>query len=262
MNNCANGYTPWGTYLTCEENWAGYFRRIAATDNPKRTAKELDSFARYGVAGTGRELWATVTPDTPDNIFGRWNTEKLGASADGSDDYRNVANTYGWVVEIDPFAPTSAPRKRTALGRFGHEGARLGPVTAGRAAGLVHGRRFAQRVHLQVRVEEGWDPRDAQRRLAAGDKYMDDGTLYVAQFLPDGTGQWIELSFGMNGITAANPAYAFADQADVLLNARLAADAAGATKMDRPEWAAVHPGNGEVYFTLTNNAAAQRPIAR
>ena len=85
--------------------------------------------------------------------------------------------------------------------------------------------------------------------------------MYVAQFLPDGSGQWIELAFGINGITAANPAYPFADQADVLVNARLAADAAGATKMDRPEWAAVHPRNGEVYFTLTNNAAAQRPIA-
>ena len=68
INNCAQGHTPWGTYLTCEENWAGYFRRIAATDDPNRTAKEKASFARYGVVGTGRELWATVTPDTADNI--------------------------------------------------------------------------------------------------------------------------------------------------------------------------------------------------
>jgi hypothetical protein len=71
VNNCANGYTPWGTYLTCEENWAGYFRRAAATDNPKRSPKELASFARYGVAGNGRELWATVSPDTADNLYGR-----------------------------------------------------------------------------------------------------------------------------------------------------------------------------------------------
>jgi len=82
VNNCANGHTPWGTYLTCEENFAGYFRRIAAVDNPRRTAKEVAAFARYGVAGTGRELWATVTPDTPDNLFGRWNAEKLGVSAE------------------------------------------------------------------------------------------------------------------------------------------------------------------------------------
>lgn len=105
-----------------------------------------------------------------------------------------------------------------------------------------------------------WNPRDAQGGLAAGDKYLDDGRLYVAQFLPDGSGQWVELRFGINGITSNNPTYPFVNQADVLINARLAADAAGATKMDRPEWGAVHPKNGEVYFTLTNNAAAQRPI--
>jgi secreted PhoX family phosphatase len=108
--------------------------------------------------------------------------------------------------------------------------------------------------------KHAWDPRDAHGGLAAGDKYLDKGTLYVAQFLPDGSGQWLELEFGSNGITAANPAYAFASQADVLVHARLAADAAGATKMDRPEWAAVNSRNGEVYFTLTNTAASARPI--
>jgi len=97
INNCASGHTPWGTYLTCEENWAGYFRRIEATDNPNRSVKELTAFSRYGVRGTGRELWATVTPDTPDDLYGRWNAMKLGSSTDGSDDYRNGPNTYGWV---------------------------------------------------------------------------------------------------------------------------------------------------------------------
>mgnify|MGYP001956243542 CR=1 FL=1 len=90
----------------------------------------LKSFSRYGVASTGRELWATVTPDTADNQYGRWNTEVLGASAIA--DYRNGHNTYGWVVEIDPFNPSSTPKKRTALGRFGHEGACLGPVVVGK----------------------------------------------------------------------------------------------------------------------------------
>jgi secreted PhoX family phosphatase len=260
VNNCANGYTPWGTYLTCEENWAGYFRRVAAVDNPKRTAKELASFARYGVAGAGRELWATVTPDEKGDLFGRWNTEKLGTSADGSDDYRNVANTYGWVVEIDPFAPNSHPRKRTALGRFGHEGAELGPVRAGEPIVFYMGDDSRNEYIYKFVSAAVWDPRDAGRGIDAGDKYMDEGTLYVAQFLPDGTGQWIELAFGQNGIGPANPLYSFADQADVLINVRLAADWVGATKMDRPEWAAVHPRNGEVYITLTNNAAAQRPI--
>jgi secreted PhoX family phosphatase len=260
VNNCANGYTPWGTYLTCEENWAGYFRRVVATDNPLRTAKEIASFARYGVAGNGRELWATVTPDTADNIYGRWNAMKLGASTDGSDDYRNVANTYGWVVEIDPFDPKSAPKKRTALGRFGHEGAWLGPVKAGEPLVWYMGDDARNEYMYKYVSSKPWDPRDADNGLAAGDKYLNDGALYVAQFLPDGSGQWIELKFGINNITPSYPAYAFANQADVLINARHAADAAGATKMDRPEWAAVNPKNGEVYLTLTNTNASSRPI--
>jgi secreted PhoX family phosphatase len=107
-----------------------------------------------------------------------------------------------------------------------------------------------------------WDPRDAHRGVAAGDKYLDDGKLYVAQFLPDGGGQWLELKLGINNITPQYAAYAFTDQADVLINARHAADAAGATRMDRPEWGAVHPKNGEVYLTLTNTNASSRPITR
>jgi secreted PhoX family phosphatase len=262
VNNCANGYTPWGTYLTCEENWAGYFRRIVATDNPLRTAKEVASFTRYGVAGTGRELWATVTPDTPDNLYGRWNTMKLGSSPDGSDDYRNVANTYGWVVEIDPFDPKSTPKKRTALGRFGHEGAWLGPVRAGEPLVWYMGDDARNEYIYKYVSAEAWDPRDAYSGLAAGDKYLNNGTLYVAQFLPDGSGQWLELTFGINNITPQYAPYAFADQADVLINTRHAADAAGATKMDRPEWAAVSPKNGDVYLTLTNTNASSRPIAK
>ncbi|MGH7184811.1 MAG: PhoX family protein, partial [Pseudomonadota bacterium] len=260
VNNCANGTTPWGTYLTCEENWAGYFRRIAATDNPNRTAKELISFARYGVVGSGRELWATVTPDTADDFYGRWNAMRLGASADGSDDYRNVANTYGWVVEIDPYRSRSTPRKRTALGRFAHEGAILGPVGQGRPIVYYMGCDSRNEYIYKYVSNRRWDPRDADGGMAAGDKYLDHGKLYVAKFNAGGSGEWKELSFGINGITPANPAYAFADQADVAINTRLAADAAGATKMDRPEWGAVHPKNGEVYFSLTNTNAASRPI--
>jgi uncharacterized protein len=260
VNNCANGHTPWGTYLTCEENFAGYFRRIAANDNPKRTAKEIAAFSRYGVAGAGRELWATVTPDTEDNLFGRWNAEKLGSSADGSDDYRNVANTYGWVVEIDPFDPDQVPRKRTALGRFGHEGAELGPVKAGEPIVFYMGDDSRNEYIYKFVSAHPWDPRDAGGGFKAGDKYLDAGSLYVAKFLPDGSGQWLELSFGKNGIDGANPLYSFTDAADMLVNLRFAADWVGATRMDRPEWAAVNPSNGEVYVTLTNNAAAQRPI--
>jgi len=260
VNNCANGTTPWGTYLTCEENWAGYFRRVTATDNAQRTAKELVSFARYGVAGNGSNAWATVTPDTPDDLYGRWNTGVVAAGGAASADYRNVSNTYGWVVEIDPFNPASTPKKRTALGRMGHEGACLGPVAVGKPLVWYMGDDSRNEYIYKFVSTRAWDAADIGGGIAAGDKYMDDGRLYVARFNADGTGTWLELRLGVNGITAGNATYAFADAADVLINTRLAADAAGATKMDRPEWTAVNPVNGDVYVTLTNTNAASRPI--
>ncbi len=260
INNCANGYTPWSTYLTCEENWAGYFRRIAATDDPKRTAKEIASFKRNGVAGNGRELWATVTPDTPDGLYGRWNAEAVGANP--AEDYRNGPNTYGWVVEIDPPDPNSMPRERTALGRFAHEGAWLASPRAGRPLVWYSGDDSRGEYVYKYVSNANWDPADASRGLAAGDKYLDSGKLYAAKFNADGTGEWLELRFGNERINASTPGYAFADQADVLINARLAADAMGATRMDRPEWGAVDPVTGEVYMTMTNNNAALRPLAK
>jgi len=167
VNDCAHGYTPWGTYLACEENWAGYFRRTTATDNPRRTAKELTSMARYGVAGAGRELWATVTPDTSDDLYGRWNAEVRGATA--ADDYRNGPNTYGWNVEIDPFTPSSVPKKRTAMGRFAHEGRQFlvgdfheqlaglqgGKHLAAQCLFLYPGGELLCRLEVHVGVEQG-----------------------------------------------------------------------------------------------------------
>jgi len=255
VNNCANGATPWGTYLTCEENWAGYFRRIGAIDDPRRSPRELASFQRYGVRGVGgsSRLWATPRPDTADHLYGRWNAEIAGATA--TDDYRNVANTYGWVVEIDPFDPSGTPKKRTALGRFGHEGACLGPVVPGKPLVWYMGDDAQNEYVYKFVSARAWDPADVGAGMVAGDKYMDEGRLYAARFNEDGSGDWLELGLGINGITAASKAYAFADAADVLINARLAADAAGATKMDRPEWTAVHPKNGEIYLTLTNSTA-------
>ena len=256
LNNCAAGYTPWNTYLTCEENFAGYFRRIAATDNPRRTAKDIASLERYGVAGTGRELWATVTPDTPDNLYGRWNAEAVGDTL--FDDYRNAPNTYGWVVEIDPYDPHSMPRKRTALGRFAHEGAWLARVQAGKPLVWYSGDDARNEYIYKYVSDAKWDPADAARGMAGGDKYLDKGRLYVAKFNADGGGDWLELKHNAAGLSGGK--YLFADQADVLINARIAADALGATKMDRPEWGGVDPVTGAVYMTLTNNNAAMRPL--
>ena len=257
INNCANGYTPWGTNLTCEEDWAGSFRRPAAADNPRRSAKEVTALTRYGVtSGTGNYGWATVQPADPQStIFRRWDAQATGASATA--DYRNEPNQYGWVVEIDPYSAGSTPRKRTALGRMNHEGAWPGAFVVGRKPAWYMGD-DAQNEYLYKFVSNtAWVLADASAtdRLAIGDKYLDAGTMYVAKFNADGTGTWVPLVFGTAPITAANAAYPFESQADVLTHIRLAGDAVAATRMDRPEWTAVNPVTGEVYLTLTNNSS-------
>lgn len=262
INNCANGTTPWGTALTCEENWAGYFRRSGDTAN--RTAKEVTGLSRYGVtSSSGSYGWSTVTPaDSTNTLFRRWDARATtGGSA--TTDWRNEPNQFGWVVEIDPYNASSTPRKRTALGRMGHEGCWPGLFVAGRKPAWYMGDDSRREYLYKFVSNTAWVAADATAsdRLSIGDKYMDAGTLYVAKFNADGTGTWLPLVFGQNGITAASTVYPFADQADVLVHARLAADVVGATPMDRPEWTAVNPANGQVYLTLTNNNAAGRPLA-
>lgn len=261
INNCAAGPSGWGTYLTCEENWAGYFRR-PSSDNAARPAKEVTALNRYGVtSSTGANQWATVTPaDGSSTIYARWDATVKGASATA--DFRNEPNQLGWVVEIDPYDPASTPRKRTALGRMGHENAKLSLLKQGVKFAVYMGDDNRDDYFYKFVSNTAWNPADANAsdRLAVGDKYLDAGVLYVAKINADGTGQWLPLVFGQNGLTAANTTYPFADQADVLVNTRLAADTVGATKMDRPEWVAVNPVNGEVYLTLTNTNASARPI--
>ncbi|WP_395390971.1 alkaline phosphatase PhoX [Novosphingobium sp. BL-8A] len=260
INNCANGITPWATNLTCEENWAGYFRRDAA-DDAKRTVREMTAISRYGVTSrTGNFAWSTA--NSTDSIYTKWNATITGATA--ADDYRNEFNQYGWVVEIDPYDPASTPRKRTALGRMGHEGAFVRAV-AGQKLGLYMGDDSRREYLYKFVSSTTYAAADAAStsRLAMGDKYLDAGTLYVAKFNADGTGKWLPLVFGQvpnRPVSGTTPEYVFADQADILVNTRLAADAVGATPMDRPEWTAGNPVTGEIYLTLTNNNAAGRPL--
>jgi secreted PhoX family phosphatase len=254
INNCGTGSTPWGTLLTGEENWSGYFFR-SGTDNAARgNDRSVTSLNRYGRAqgAASRHGWETAGAD---DKYVRWNVSRLGASTDGTDDYRNEMNGFGWVVEIDPYDKTTAIRKRTALGRFAHESAAFGKRTAGKPLAVYMGDDSRGEYIYKFVSTATWADADASaaNRVAAGDKYLDAGKLYVAKFAADGTGQWIELNIANTAI-AGYATYAFADQADVLVNARLAADAVGATKMDRPEWCAVHPTTGEIYYTLTNNS--------
>ncbi len=261
INNCANGFTPWGTYLTCEENWTGYFRRDASDVTTRAGTKSAVSLARYGrgAASGGNYSWTTAAPIAAgDTRIAKFNmTIDPTKPADGTGDFRNEHNQYGWVVEIDPYDPTSVPRKRTALGRMNHEGAWPGRFVAGVRPTWYMGC-DAQNEYLYKFVSATpWAPADATatNRLAIGDKYMDNGTLYVARYDANGNGVWLPLVFGTGAVTATNATYSFSDAGDVAINSRLAADAQGATRMDRPEWTAVNPKTGEVYLTLTNNAS-------
>ncbi|MCC6669583.1 MAG: PhoX family phosphatase [Planctomycetes bacterium] len=219
LNNCAHGFTPWGTYLACEENWNGYF----GTADTNWTPTALES--RYGVTRGGFGYnWHVAEP-------------RFDLAVN-----RNEVNHFGWIVEIDPFDARSAPVKRTALGRIKHEGA---TVTESRGRVVVYSGDDENGDYLYKFVGN----RSWRRLRARGLSPLDHGTLYVAKFAADGTGTWLPLVHGEGPLTAAN---GWIDPADVLIRTRMAADAVGATRLHRPEWVAVHPRTKEVYVTLTN----------
>ena len=249
-NNCGNGYTPWGTYLTCEENWPGIFVN-------KSGARPADQ-VRIGVAtANGNYRWETAAGD-PSEVaeeFSRFDITPSGATA--TDDYRNEASTYGYIVEIDPYNASTRAVKRTALGRFRHEGCWPGLTTAGKPVVFYSGD-DSQNEYLYKFVSTAlWDPADANPsdRLATGAKYMDSGKLYVARFNADGSGDWLLLDVATVTTDSSTLGAKFTDLPGIILNTRGAADAVGATPMDRPEWTSVNPLNGDVYLTLTNNTS-------
>jgi secreted PhoX family phosphatase len=219
LNNCAGGVTPWGTWLTCEENVNYYFSgKDAAETSPLAAA-----YARYGVP-EGYYPW--------DRIDGRFDLRQEP----------NECHRFGWVVEIDPLDRNSTPKKRTALGRFKHEGAGNIVNSDGRFVVYQGDDQRFDYVYKFVstgRVDLG--NREANRDL------LDSGTLYVARFDADGRGEWLPLVVGHPKLNA------FGDQGAILIHARLAADALGATKMDRPEDVEANPKTGKVYVMLTNN---------
>ncbi len=253
-NNCGAGLSPWGTYLTTEENFLGVFAR--GQDASQLSASDNYGRERYGAPENSpgsRYLWHT--PDAKDAIitdeFSRWDMTAVGASA--ADDYRNGFNTFGYITEIDPFDQNSTPQKRTAMGRFAHENCAYAPVKQGKPVVFYMGDDARGEYIYKFVSKAMWSNADIGGGLKAGDKYLNDGTLYVAIFNEDGSGEWKALVQGQNGLDAFNSALPFNSQDEVLVYARAAGDAAGATKMDRPEWVSVSPMTGDVYVTLTNN---------
>lgn len=225
LNNCGSGRTPWGTYLTCEENWNGYF---GATGTWAASADQK----RYGLSSGGFG-------------YGWFPHEERFDLAQ----HPNEANRFGYCVEIDPFEPKSTPKKRTALGRTKHENAKFAIAADGRVVCYSGDDERFEYIYKFVSAGR-FDPRNRAANL----NLLDQGTLYVARFGDDtmagdgkGVGEWLELSPG-------NPALAGWTLAEICIKTRQAADLAGATKMDRPEWISINPFNKAVYCALTNNS--------
>ena len=219
LNNCGSGITPWGTYLTCEENFIFYFN---GGDTPSPHER------RWGLRKGGAGY--------------RWHEhdERFDATK-----HPNEPHRFGWVVEIDPYNPSSTPIKRTALGRAAHEGATTTLTKDGRA--VVYMGEDARFEYIYKFVS-----RDKVKPggFAANRELLDHGSLWVARFDDNGRGRWMELKHSSGPLNAAA---GFADQGEVLIKSRQASDLLGATKMDRPEWIDIDP-QGWVYCTLTNNS--------
>lgn len=229
LNNCASGMTPWGTYLSGEENFRFYFSAGEKPDaHQTRWALSKKAFYRW------------------DEYDERWNAEK----------HPNEHNRFGWIVEIDPMDPSSMPVKRTAIGRGAHEGAwvavtkdKRAVVYSGEDARFEYIYKFVSRDAIKP-AGNGLTQAQANRDL------LDHGTLYVARFDANGTGAWLPLVHaGVGGTNGLTSAAGFADQGEVLIKARQASDLLGGTKMDRLEWLTIDAAKKEVYATLTNNSA-------
>ena len=223
LANCGAGITPWGTYLSGEENWRYYFA-AGGTLTAEQTRWALGKGAWY--------RWAE-------------HDERFDARK-----HPNEMHRFGWIVELDPMDPTSTPVKRTALGRAAHEGAWVAVTREQRA--VVYSTEDARFEYLYKFVSRdriapagnGMTQAQANREL------LDHGVLYVARFDADGRGRWLPLVHGQGPLTAAN---GFADQGEVVIRTREASDLLGATKMDRPEWLTIDPASGQVYVALTDN---------
>ena len=212
-NNCANGSTPWGTYLACEENFNGYFR----SSNPDIEVSPAKK--RYGIGVKDRGYsWAQID-------------DRFDIAKDP-----NESNRSGYVVEIDPSDPNSTPKKRTALGRFKHENAELVINRDGRVVVYLGDDERGEFLYRYV-SNEFYSVGGSTSDL------LNDGKLHVAKFSDDGRGEWVELSPEATGMTAA----------EICIHTRMAGSAVSATTMDRPEWIAAHPTKAEVYVALTNN---------
>jgi len=225
--NCANGMTPWGTYLSCEENFQTIFGGV--NDDTKLSPALEKLHQRYGIRHK--------------NSYYGWDTQYERFSVQKEP---HEANRFGWIVEIDPFNPKSVPKKHTAMGRFRHENC-AHMIGDNNQIAFYSGDDSQFEYIYKFVPSQRYNPNNQAKNRTL----LETGTLYVARFNADGSGEWLGLQHGKHGLHAKN---GFADQAEVLVKTRLAADQVGATAMDRPEWIAVDSNTKRLYCTLSNNS--------
>ncbi len=222
FGNCAGGETPWGTVLTAEENIHHAF-----AGDPRKTS-EAANHLLMGISVERFYGWHVHYP--------RFNVEAEP----------HEPNRFGWVVEIDPYSPERRPVKRTAMGRFRHEAASVVVNPDGRVVCYLGDDEMFQYIYKFV----------SRRTVDAADRtknwgLLDDGALFAARFNKDQSVTWLPLEINTGPLTATN---GFKSQADVLIDARRAANLLGATPMDRPEDIEVNKVTNTVFVALSKNS--------
>ncbi|KQU04553.1 phosphatase [Rhodococcus sp. Leaf7] len=249
FNNCSGGVTPWGTVLSGEENINQYFANAESVTDPVAAAR----LARYGVEGAASER--------------KW--ERFDKRFDLAQE-PNEVNRFGWVVEVNPWDPTAAPIKHTALGRFKHEAATIHVTDDGTVVAYSGDDERFDYMYKFVSSRKMMQGSGAAA-LRSNVTLLDAGTLYVAKLSGDapdqidgsgklpttgqfaGKGEWIPLlRTGEDGKGESLVDGMSAEEVAVFT--RLAGDKVGATKMDRPEDFEPNPVTGKVYVALTNNS--------
>ena len=235
--NCSAGRTPWGTYLTSEENVDDYFGKTRSWAGVTEDFELLGVFNRF--------------PTGEDSLYGWEHVDRrFDVRAEPREQLR-----FGWIVEIDPQDPTSTPRKRTALGRFSHESATTIVAPDGRVV-VYMGDDDKYEYAYKFVTRDRFDAKNP----AANRDLLDHGTLYVARFDATGKGEWLPLVHDERG--PLNSKAGFKDQAEVVIKCRAAADLLGATPMDRIEDFEPNPVTGRVYMACTKNPDRERQSRR